>query len=357
MINLDDKKAVMEKHGDASTVISVNALPQQLDQSFTEALAISFPDSYRQVKNIVVCGMGGSRFPALIIQHLYKSLLKVPFIINDDYVLPGFIDENTLVVLSSYSGTTEEIIHCGKLALEKKAKLTGLCIGGEIAEFLKKNNCPVYIFDPKHNPSGQPRIGFGYGVGGNLGLLMNLALIDEKKESITSAITNLPKLLAAYTIETVRKNNPAKQLAEKVYNSYPYFIVSEFLTGVGNATQNQFNETAKTISSFRIIPELNHHLMEGLKHPDEHIKMGLFVLFFSRLYSERVQKRFKITKDVVEQNKLKTFWVELNGTTQLEQAFEVMGLGSYASMYLAALYEENPNVIPFVDYFKKELAK
>jgi len=357
MINLDDKKAVTKKHGGDATVISVNSLPLQLDQSFTEAMAISFPESYRHVANVVICGMGGSRFPALIIQHLYKSLLKVPVTINDDYLLPGFVDENTLVLLSSYSGTTEEIVMCGKLALDKKAKLTGLCVGGEIAEFLKLSNCPAYIFDPKHNPSGQPRIGFGYGVGGVLGLLMNLRLINDKKESITSAIAHLPKLLNSFTIETPRKDNLSKQLAEKVYNLYPYFVVAEFLTGVGNATQNQFNETAKTISSFRVIPELNHHLLEGLKHPDEHVKMGLFILFFSRLYSERVQKRFKITKDVIEQNKLKTMWIELNGLTKIEQAFEVMGLGNYASMYLAALYQENPNVIPFVDYFKKELAK
>ena len=54
-------------------------------------------------------------------------------------------------------------------------------------------------------------------------------------------------------------------MAQKIINKYPYYIVSEFLTGVGNTIVNQTNETAKSISSFRVIPELNHHLMEGLK--------------------------------------------------------------------------------------------
>lgn len=357
MINLDDKQAVMAKQGGEATLTSINSLPQQLDQSFNEVLALSFPESFKSVKNVVVCGMGGSRFPALILQHLYKTSLKIPYVINDDYNLPDFINEETLVILSSYSGTTEEVIECGKKAQKKGAKLTGLCVGGEIASFLKETKNPVYVFDPKFNPSGQPRIGFGYGVGGHLGFLVALGLIDETADAVNATIKKLPSMLSLFLMEVGKKNNPAKQLAEKLYEQYPYFVVSEFLTGVGNAVQNQINETAKNVSSFRIVPELNHHLMEGLKHPTPHTDMAIFVLFFSRLYSERIQKRFKITKDVVEQNKLKTVWHELQGETELEQVLELMGLGSYTSMYLAALYEENPNAIPYVDYFKEQLSK
>lgn len=355
MINLDNKDLILKSQGGNTVLKSVDSLPEQLQQSFTESQQIIFSDDYKNIHNVVVCGMGGSRFPAIIVRELFKDNLHVPYEINDDYNLPGFVNEKTLVILSSYSGTTEEVIICGQKAKEKGAKIAGIAIGGEVAAFLKKNNFPGYIFDPKHNPSAQPRIGFGYNVGAHLGFLCKLGLINIPPTVIETSIKNFPSLLSSFFIDVPIKLNPAKQMAEKIFGNYPYYLVAEFLTGVGNAIANQTNETAKSISSFRIIPELNHHLMEGLKFPKELKDVGLFVFFYSNLYSLPIQKRFHITKDVVEQNNLKTVWHELKGKTKVEQVFELMGFGSYLSVYLAALYEQNPTAIPYVDYFKRKL--
>src|SRR3990167_8591624 len=355
MVNLDDKNAILKLQGGDAVLKSIDALPQQLQQSFTESLQVKFPDKYRNVKNIVVCGMGGSRFTPLIVKELFKEEISLPYLINDDYNLPGFVDENTLVILSSFSGTTEEVIRCGKKAQTKGALLAGLAAGDGVIDFLKSANAPFYVFDPKYNPSGQPRIGSGYMIGGHLGLLLNLGILKIEKLLINKTIEELPSLLRNFTIDTKTEENPAKKLALQLQQRYPYYVVSEFLTGVGNAIANQTNETAKSISSFRIIPELNHHLMEGLKFPQKHGELAVFVLFFSRFYSESVQKRFQITKEVIEQNKIKTVWIELNGENKIEQTFYLMGLGSYMTMYLSALYEQDPAVIPYVDYFKKKL--
>ncbi len=355
MVNLDDRNAILQTQGDDTVLHSVDALPNQLKQAFTESLEVKFPDEYKKIKNVVVCGMGGSRFPSLILRDLFKEEIKVPYVVNDDYILPGYIGAETLVILSSYSGTTEEVIHAGQVAQEKGAMITGITNGGQVAEFLQKNNLPFYTFDAKFNPSKQPRIGFGYLVGGHLGLLINLGLVDVAKEMIEQSLDSLSDLLQSFKVESSITGNPAKQIATKLYQKYPYYIVSEFLTGVGNAIGNQTNETAKAISSYRVIPELNHHLMEGLKFPDKHREIAAFVFFYSNLYSPQIRKRFTITKDVVEQNKIETIWHELQGKTKIDQAFELMGMGSYISMYLAVLYEQNPAAIPYVDYFKKKL--
>lgn len=355
MLNLDDKQAILKSRGGDAVLSSIEALPRQLQQSFNESLKVTFPDEYRKVKNVVVCGMGGSRFTPLIVKELFKEEISLPYIINDDYNLPGFVDENTLVILSSYSGTTEEVLICGEKAQKQGAKITGIAAGGEVINLLKKISSPYYQFNPIHNPSGQPRIGFGYMVGGHMGLLLNLGLMKLEKFLINNAIEKLPALLINFTVDTKTENNPAKKLALQLHQRYPYYIVSEFLTGVGNAMGNQTNETAKTISSFRIIPELNHHLMEGLKFPNILKDLLVFVFFYSPFYSNRIKKRFQITKDVVEQNKIKTIWHELKGENKIEQVFYLMGLGSHMSMYLSALYEQDPSIIPYVDYFKKKL--
>jgi len=335
MIDIDDQ-----------VLKSINFFPEQIKDSLEESLKLSLPKEYHQIKNIVACGMGGSRFPHYIIKELFKEEIKVPYLINDNYNLPGFVDSNTLVILSSYSGTTEEVFMTGQKAYEKKAKIIGISMGGELEDFINKIKAPGYFFDPIYNPSGQPRIGFGYLIGGILGLLLNLEVLNYQKNKIISAINN---------IEIKKIENDAKQMAKKILNKYPYYIVSEFLTGIGNAIANQTNETAKSISSFRIIPELNHHLMEGLKNPLELKKIAVFIFFFSKLFSSSIQKRFLITKEVVEQNSIETLWYDLKGQNKVEQAFELMAFGNYLTMYLSSLYGENPSAIPYVDYFKKKL--
>lgn len=335
MINVDD---VVLK--------SINSFPEQIKDSLKKSSEIILPDEYLQVKNIVACGMGGSRFPHYIIKELFKEEIKIPYIINDDYNLPGFVDENTLVILSSYSGTTEEVLTVGKKAYEKKTKIIGISSGGDLKGFLNQINAPGYFFNPVYNPSGQPRIGFGYLFGGTLGLLLNLKLLDYSKNEVISAIGNI-------NIKDIE--NSAEQMVKKIFNKYPYYIVSEFLTGVGNAIANQTNETAKSISSFRIIPELNHHLMEGLKNPEELKKISVFIFFFSKLYSSPIQKRFFVTKEVVEKNNIETIWHELKGRTKVEQAVELMAFGNYLTMNLSSLYGENPATVPYVDYFKQKL--
>lgn len=355
MINLNDVSAILKTQGNDSVIKSVNAFPDQLIQSFSESLKINFPKNYQAVKNVVVCGMGGSRFTPIIIKELFKEKITVPYVVNDNYQLPGFVGPDTLVILSSYSGTTEEVLTCGKIALQKKALLTGLSAGGETALFLKNIGAPHYVFNPIHNPSNQPRIGSGYMIGGHLGILIKLGLINTKQEIILQAINETKKIAQEYQINSPIEKNFAKQLALAVFSHYPYYIISDFLTGFGNAVANQTNETAKSISSFRIIPELNHHLMEGLRFPEGLKDMAIFVFFFSKLYSSVVQKRFVITKEVVEQNKIKTIWRELKGKNEVEQLLEAVIIGSYFTMYLSALYGQNPTVIPYVDYFKKKL--
>jgi glucose/mannose-6-phosphate isomerase len=334
---------------------SINLFPEQIKDSFEKSLQLKLPEEYLQIKNIVACGMGGSRFPHYIIKELFKEEIKVPYLINDDYNLPGFVDSDTLVILSSYSGTTEEVLTCGQKAYEKKTKIIAISAGGPLKDFINKIGSPGYFFDPVYNPSGQPRIGFGYLVGGILGTLFNLGVLDYDKKTVTNSINNLEKLVSSFKVGVDEEDNPAKKMAAKILNKYPYFIVSEFLTGIGNAIANQTNETAKSISSFRIIPELNHHLMEGLKNPKELRKMSLFILFNSKLFSSSVQKRFLITKEVVEKNNIETLWHELKGKNKVEQAFELMAFGNYLTMYLSSLYGENPSAIPYVDYFKKKL--
>ncbi len=347
MNNLDDVAAM--KNADPANVLGSTALfPEQCAAAWEESRTIVFPDEYKKVKNIVVCGMGGSRFTPKTIGALFRKSITVPYEICEDYSVPGYVNSESLVILSSYSGTTEEVLAAGEDAKKKGAKIAAI--------MSKKMDVPGYYFDPKFNPCGQPRIGGGYLLLGHLGLLTALGFVSVK-DDVAAAIAFAKETGKKYAPEIPEKDNPAKQLARFLKDKHPFIITAEFLKGFGNGLANQINETAKMISDYRYISELNHHLLEGLSHPDSIHQNGVFVFLLSHCYSEPIRKRFAITRDVVEKQRVATYDIILSGPDKLSQTLEAFTLGAFTTFYLGMLYDSDPVKIPWVDYFKSELAK
>lgn len=349
MNNLDDV-ASMKKADPMDVLGSTGMFPDQCETAWEEAQKTVFPPEYKSVKNIVVCGMGGSRFTPKTVGSLYRKKIKVPYEICEDYSVPGYVNGDSLVILSSYSGTTEEVISAGNDAVKKGAK---------IARVMKKGNFtdPGYYFEPKFNPCGQPRIGGGYLLMGHLGILKSLGLADIEDKEVAGAIAYARDTGKKYIASVPTDQNPAKQLALYLKDKHPFIITAEFLKGFGNGFANQINETAKMISDYRYISELNHHLLEGLAHPDTIHQSGVFIFFLSHCYSDPVKKRFAITKDVVEKQHVAVRTIELTGPDKISQVLEAFTLSGYTTYYMAMLYGVDPVAIPWVDYFKAQLAK
>lgn len=319
---------------------STGMLAKQCRQIWQEVKTLEFPSEYRACQNIILCGMGGSAYGGYVAASLFKDQLSLPLISNNDYSLPKFAGPNSLVILSSYSGSTEEILSCFNLAKEKGCKIVALTTGSKLSEGL--------VFEPRFNPSGQPRLGTGYMVLGLIALLNRLGFLNISDEEAEKAILELEQNLGV--IEQKGKN-----LAEKFFNFIPVIISAEFLSGNGHILRNQINETAKSFSTFSYLPELNHHLMEGLKNPED--KKLKFLFINSSFYSDKLKKRVELTRDVVEKNNVGLEEYQALGFSKLSQMLNVLSFGGYLSLYLAYLYKQDPSVIPWVDYFKKQLEK
>src|SRR5512133_202711 len=170
---IDDAKTIASL--DSGNVrASIDALPDQIAAAWRDARKVSVPASYQEADQIVVAGMGGSSLPSHLINSVYGRALRVPFSFFNGYELPGSVSRRSVVVLSSYSGTTEETIACFHAAQKRKAKIIGITSGGPLAKLLKRAKAPAYIFDPVHNPCGQPRLGLGYMTAGLLALLNSM---------------------------------------------------------------------------------------------------------------------------------------------------------------------------------------
>lgn len=357
-MKLDEAKFLVTKDNE-KIIRSINEFKNQ--HLCVWKLASSFPpkagqpraDKLEKIKNIIVCGMGGSALGAHIVRSVFSEKIKLPFFILNNYELPEFADKNSLVILSSYSGNTEEVLACLKDARKKHTKITALTSGGLLAKYAKQNNLPLFVFNTKNNPSGAPRMGLGYSIFGMLKILKELNLIKINIKKINQTFKNLDMFLKEWGVDNPMKKNNAKIFADKIYNKIPVLIGSEFLIGNIHTFQNQLHETSKNFSCYFELPEVNHHLMEGLTNPKN--KELIFLFFESNLYHKRNQKRFALTKDVIKKNKIDFIDYKAKLKDKFSQSLEILLFGSFVSFYLSILNKENPIKNIWVDYFKKKL--
>lgn len=337
---------------------SIKLLPEQISQVIADSKAIKIPAEYRQCTKILVNGMGGSSLGAHIIKSLFAAELKVPFAIEPGYVVPNFVDQDTLYIIVSYSGTTEEPISTYEEAKKRGAKILAIAENkpdSALCRIIKKESLPAYVFTPRNNPSNQPRLGIGYTALGIIALLLRTGFLNVKEQDIKNYLVGLKKKNKQLQATTLAANNPAKKIALALYNKTPILVGAEHLAGNLHTLRNQINECAKLFSSYLILPDLNHYAMEGLVNPKTNKKNLMFLFFDSTLYHPRVQLRAKLTKQVINKNGIKVIAHALKGTTKLEQTLEMLQFGSWLSYYLGILNNVDPVKIPWVDWFKKEL--
>lgn len=330
---------------------TITLYPQQLTQAWEDIESLEIPGEFASVKNIVFTGMGGSALGARIVKAYAKDLLEVPFEIYTEYGLPKYADEDTLVIASSYSGTTEETLTNANEALERNTNTFLITTGGTLAQISQEKSVSSYLIDPKNNPSGQPRNALGYATGAVLGLLAKARLIETGRSEIDSAVTAMNNAVNEQQGEGGEADNLSQALAGRI----PILVASEHMLGVSHAIKNQFNESAKTFSALFDLPELNHHLMEGLARPEHNQNILHFLFVNSNLYSPRVEKRYPLTLDVVKQNHVPTTAYTPKSKDKLSEIFETLVFGSFTVYHLTRRYSINPMAIPWVDYFKKKL--
>jgi len=355
--NILDNLTKIKKLDSQNMLGSLQLLSSQVEQVWNQAREVRIPVSYKNIQNVVLLGMGGSAIGTHLIKTVFAKELKVPVEIINDYNIPAFVNDKTLVIGSSYSGGTEEPLNALKQAKNKKAKIIVVSSGGKMAFFARQSRLPALVFSTENNPCGSPRMGLGYSIVGQLALFAKLGLLKLSQKKIKEMIKTLAYYDTQFGVLTPQKENVAKQLARKIIGKSVWYVASEHLLGNAHIAANQMNENAKRFAGYFAIPELNHHLMEGMMNPASNKRDLLFILFGSKLYHARNQKRYKVTEKVLNKNNVQYSVYNMQEKDLVLQMCEVLVLGGYVSYYSALLENIDPTDIPYVDYFKSEMKK
>jgi hypothetical protein len=231
----------------------------------------------------------------------------------------------------------------------------------------------VLRIDPATNPSGQPRFAVGAALFALLGLLEKAGVLDASSAWATAgngagpdtaggpgglerALASLDGSRDRYGAASARAANPAKETAHNLEGRAALIVASAHLAGNARALANQLNETAKSFAVPFEIPELNHHLMEGLLFPASNRGALLFLFLESAAYGPRLRARYAATREVVARQAVAERTIAPGGDTPLAEALDALAFGSYLAFYLALRNGQDPAAIPWVDHFKARLA-
>ncbi len=326
-------------------------MPWQCQSAWQKALDFDLPADYRKVNKVVILGMGASAIGGELLSSLVVPEAKLPIIVHGNYNLPAFVDAQTLVIASSYSGNTEEVLSAFEQALGSKAKTLAMTTGGELKKVAGARNIPLFTYDYKT----QPRAALGFGFLPLLCFFQRLGFIADKSAEVTEMVGVLQQLITKIGPSASLSGNPAKQLARRLYGRLVVVYGANFLSEVAHRWKTQMNENSKAWSFYEVLPELNHNAIVGYRFPPELAGKIMVVLLHSGLLPPRVQLRYQLTAGLLDQFKLEHQLVAGDGNSPLSQMMSLILFGDFVSDYLALLYQIDPSPVAVIDYLKEQL--
>ena len=298
---------------------------------------------FSNIDHIVFGGMGGSgNIGDIISSILSKKNIHVSVI--KGYLLPKTVDENTIIMITSISGNTDESISLLNDAIKTKAKIIVFSSGGKIQMLSEKNNINYYKIEKNHSPRVS-LLGFLYSI---LKILKNILPISESEisESIKKLEAHKQKI---YSLN-LTNDNPSLQLAKWI-NGTPVIYYPAGLQAAAIRFKNSLQENAKDhVIAENVIEVCHNGIVSWSKNynmnpifiqgNDDHIK---------------TKERWSILKDFFHEKKIEYNQVTTIDGGILSKLVCLIYQLDYASLYRAILKNVDPGPVEPIDYIKNRL--
>ncbi|MAG38548.1 bifunctional phosphoglucose/phosphomannose isomerase [Candidatus Woesearchaeota archaeon] len=313
----------------------IKGFSNQIIQAYKLGTNINFEGD---IKKVIITGMGGSAIAGDLLK-TYLQDSKTPIIINREYDLPKDADKKTLVIVSSYSGNTEETISAYKDALRKFCKIVSVTSGGKIYRMSVTNRTNIVKI-----PRGiQPRVALAYSFFPMLKIMENLRITNNKKKEVEHLSKSLDKKIFQET---------GIKLSEKLIEKVPLIYSSKTFASVAYRWKTQFNENSKIMAFNNQLSELNHNELAGITNLQANFHC---IILKSDLDTHRIVKRMQITKKHLRKRNIDVTEISIKGDTLLTKLFSTIHIGDWTTYFLALRYMTNPTPVNEIETFKKEL--
>jgi glucose/mannose-6-phosphate isomerase len=333
-------------------------MTQYFQKAWAAASTTRFELKVESIRHIVVAGMGGSAISGELAKSLTYNQLPVPLTVCRSYNLPNFVNAHTLVVVSSYSGDTEETFSAFEQARRRGPQIVCITSGGKIGGIAQAEHLPLFSL-----PIGfPPRSALVYLLVPLLKTFHACGFIPDPELAIKEVIALLEQLRQRYHPEQEASKNPAKQLAAALRERLPLIYAEEIYEAVAWRWKEQFCENAKVLSWHNVFPELNHNELVGwgLRREMDQRFQTIYLRDRQAAPNEihpRVHARMDLTRGLIERSGAPVIEAVSEGQSLLARFFSLIFLGDMTSVYLAVLNDIDPTPVEKIDYLKSQMAK
>ena len=322
----------------------INEFSNHLREAIEIANNTTLSPYTKEIRNILICGLGGSGIGGTIVSDIISSKVNIPIAATKDYSIPNFVNEHTLVIASSYSGNTEETLYALEKCQEKGAEIAVITSGGKLKTIAEENKYNKIII-PGNQP---PRAMFGYAFTELFFMLNHYGIIDDSFKA------DFDKAISLIDTEKADIQKQAMELAKKMYKQTPVIYVAKGFEGVAVRFRQQLNENSKMLGWHNVVPEMNHNELLGWRTNVD----GLAVVYFrNKCDYDRNQIRMDINKKVISKFTSNITEIWSKGDSLIENSLYHIVLGDWTSWYLSEMNNVDAIEIDVIDFLKGELAK
>jgi glucose/mannose-6-phosphate isomerase len=314
---------------------------KKFPQQFLYEPVILNADKVSGFQKFVVVGVGGSRLPALILK-AWKPSLQLT--IHNDYGLPALPEaelRESLIIASSYSGNTEEVLDAYDLARSRRYAVAAVTVGGKLLEQAKRDGVP-YVQLPDWGI--QPRAALGFATRALLRFFGETGALQD-----TAALGRI--------LDSNASEAQGKRIAQVLRGYVPVIYSSARNYAIAYNWKIKFNETGKIPAFCGMLPELNHNEMTGFDVAPATANLSkpfYFVFLRDATDGSRMSRRISVLERLYKERGLPVITLDLDeGRGFFHKLFSSLLLADWAAYHTARAYGRDPEKVPMVEEFKR----
>lgn len=289
--------------------------------------------------NVIIAGLGGSGIGGRIARGYFNDKSVLPIEVYSDYKLPAYAGPGSLVILSSYSGLTEETLAMFEEARAKNCKLLCISSGGTLLEWSAAGNIPSYTVESGY----QPRMALGFSLTYNLLILGELLGHD-----LTAELKSLSSLYAAAPEHRQKAADMLNHFAQRMDNKF-VVMADNAMEGVGIRFCQQIQENAKTEAFINVLPEANHNAFETYYG----ILPSNFI-FINSNTNHRNNGRFAYLKNLLESQGNLVYTLDMHGAG-IAELYRCIYITDWFSIFLSGKKGADNMSVPNISGLKNFL--
>ena len=342
----------------------IAAFPLRVLQGWNGVAALALPDEYHAVRHVVVQGMGGSAIAGDIAAEAVDSLREpgtagAQIGVFRDYGAHPSVGPDSLVVVMSHSGRTEEALSGVEASRLRGAKLIVMTGGGPLGETARDMGIPIAMLPENGGP---PRTYLPYALGAMLRIFVDLGIAPPNTEhALIDAVTELesrqPDFDASCNRTENGRVNPAKDLARALSGRIPVIVSARGLASAARRWKTQLNENAKTPAWTEELPEMHHNAIVGFEQTNLSDNLAIVLLGPPSTAPNGLHDRYAISRRILGDLGVPVHWPALSGETPLARLLEAVLLGDYVSYYMALVNGIDPTPTVPLDSIKAQIRR